>query len=51
MPNWLKATLACGLACLFITPLISLFVGAGAVVLIFMGAGKIDVFAKDFLDS
>jgi len=38
MPNWLKATLACGLACLFIPPLIGLFVGAGAVVVIFMGA-------------
>jgi len=36
MPNWLKATLACGLVCLFIPPLIGLFLGGGIVFIAFI---------------
>ncbi len=37
MPDWLKATLACGLVCLFIPPLLGLFIGAGIVFIVFVG--------------
>ena len=42
MPNWLKATLACGLVCLFIPPLLGLFIGAAVVSDVWISGIKID---------